>query len=55
MQQLEEEELMEQCMEAMMEDETEIRNIHNSTGHGAAAVSFPIPGTSSSNQHECVE
>jgi hypothetical protein len=29
MQQLEEEALMEQCIEAMLEDECEIHNIHN--------------------------
>ena len=29
MQQLEEEALMEQCIEAMLEDEREIHNIHN--------------------------
>ncbi|KAF4518430.1 hypothetical protein B566_EDAN002083 [Ephemera danica] len=33
MQKLEEEELMEQCLEAMMEDEQEIRNLHNLHQH----------------------
>lgn len=44
MQQLEEEELMEQCIEAMLEDEREIRNIRNqmaSTNGGSSDTSAP--------------
>nr|CAD7198833.1 unnamed protein product [Timema douglasi]CAD7261908.1 unnamed protein product [Timema shepardi]CAD7400243.1 unnamed protein product [Timema poppensis] len=43
MQQLEEEALMEQCIEAMLEDEREIRNIHNE------AMSNGSPSNGSSN------
>lgn len=44
MQQLEEEELMEQCIEAMLEDEREIRNIRNQIG--ASNGSTPSTTTS---------
>jgi hypothetical protein len=45
MQQLEEEALMEQCIEAMLEDEREIRNIHNqamrANGVGVTDIRHP--------------
>jgi hypothetical protein len=45
MQQLEEEALMEQCIEAMLEDEREIRNIHNQAiaAHGVAVADIRQP------------
>ncbi|XP_063231802.1 polyadenylate-binding protein-interacting protein 2 [Bacillus rossius redtenbacheri] len=55
MQQLEEEALMEQCIEAMLEDEREIRNIHNqalSAGAGAAESRQPWSNGSDSNPSE---
>ncbi|PNF30411.1 hypothetical protein B7P43_G12874 [Cryptotermes secundus] len=45
MQQLEEEALMEQCIEAMLEDEREIRNIHNQamTANGVGVMDICHP------------
>jgi hypothetical protein len=45
MQQLEEEALMEQCIEAMLEDEREIRNIHNQAiaANGVAVTDIRQP------------
>jgi hypothetical protein len=57
MQQLEEEALMEQCIEAMLEDEREMRNIHNQamTVNGVGVLNIRHPWSTGTDYVQTTE